>query len=260
MTPVELADTPMTPGEPEGHDNLYPDCLPSPPAGDQAASTSPSGSAFAPSPLLPFLYQRSTPGLRPSPVLWVVCRSPRHSAELKEMILCILQVPALGPPSSLLEAPWLGVDSVPSLGMQRASPDHSSDAEITISETSREVHSSLQVTGGLGVLCRGPKCQAPVEQPRESDARLSDRRWPLFRDRSSPPAGAGKCRGPGDRRGQAGTGRDRQGQAGAGLRSTQQRSLSWAAPPRSQTRHGAAISHRACLSFHSHGPFTGRFL
>lgn len=47
MTPVELADTPMTPGEPEGHDNLYPDCLPSPSAGDQAASTSPSGGAFA---------------------------------------------------------------------------------------------------------------------------------------------------------------------------------------------------------------------
>lgn len=51
MTPVELADTPMTPGEPEGHDNLYPDCLPLPSAGDQAASTSPSGGAFAPPPL-----------------------------------------------------------------------------------------------------------------------------------------------------------------------------------------------------------------
>lgn len=47
MTLVELADTPMTPGEPEGHDNLYPDCLPSPSAGDQVASTSPSGGAFA---------------------------------------------------------------------------------------------------------------------------------------------------------------------------------------------------------------------
>lgn len=161
MTPVELADTPMTPGEPEGHDNLYPDCLPSPLAGDQAASTSPSGSAFAPSPLLPFLYQRSTPGLRPSPVLWVVCRSPRHSTELKEMILCILQVPALGPPSSLLEAPWLGVDSVPSLGRQRASPDHSSDAEITISETSREVHSSLLVTGESGGSLQRPQVSGP---------------------------------------------------------------------------------------------------
>lgn len=42
-----------------------------------------------------------------------------------------------------------------------------------------------------------------MDQPRESDARLSDKRWPLFWDRSSPPAGAGKCCGPGGRQRQA---------------------------------------------------------
>lgn len=117
ITPVELVGAPMMPFEPERNDNLYPDCLPS--SGHQAHFSQPPGSAFTPSYLhTSFSGPKSTLKPRPNPVLWAVCRSSWDNSELKEVMSCEYslrgqpQVPTLGPPSSLLEAPRLSVDSV----------------------------------------------------------------------------------------------------------------------------------------------------
>lgn len=105
---AELGGAPMTPLEPEGNDDLNPDCPSSPSPGHSADLSQPPGGAPTPPPgTLPILDQRSTLEPRPSPVLRAVCRGPRDSAELKEMTLCRCSLwgqprPTLRSPSSLL--------------------------------------------------------------------------------------------------------------------------------------------------------------
>ena len=90
----------------------------------------------------------------------------------------------------------------PSSGMCRASPDHSSDAEITISETSGEAHSSPLATGPSGGL-------SPETQTVRPQLNSPKRVMPGFRQEAalsprtglSSHRGRGVPQGPGGRQG-----------------------------------------------------------
>ena len=128
-------------------------------------------------------------------------QEPQGSTELKEMILSHNTVwtssawtapdPSSQTPSLSLRLRSLARTQCPSSGMCRASPDHSPSAEITISETSGEAHSSPPATGPSGGLSpvtqlSGPSGAAERERERErpdSHTGSSSLLW----DGSSPP-------------------------------------------------------------------------